>query len=390
MAENEEFAEVVAEEDVPIAEKDIEAARNLPAVRAHEAMVTRAEVTPAEVKEQRDKIMEVMRTVMVRDQHYGVIPGVNKPTLFKPGAEILAVTFRLAPHYKSERIFHDDGHLTVISNVTLVHIPSGLTIAEGEGLCTSREKKYAFRGSGRVCPTCGKTGTIKKSKFPPREHDYPGASSTDDPGWYCHGKAGGCGANFAAVDTSITSQSEEPAPNPDLADTFNTVLKMSNKRALIAAILNGTAASDIFTQDMEDAAGDGTNGGQQQTQQTERRQETAGRESKVPHTGALVKARLAEILGDEESEVWLAQVAEYAKGKTLAPTGLQRLGGVVVDLEGLGRDFKELPDEDAREKVQQVFAARFDGAVFSGPEWAMNGAEAEAGAPDKAEVLAAT
>jgi hypothetical protein len=40
--------------------------------------------------------------------------------------------------------------------------------------------------------------------------------------------------------------------NPDLPDTHNTVLKMSNKRALVAAVLNVTAASEIFTQDVAD------------------------------------------------------------------------------------------------------------------------------------------
>jgi hypothetical protein len=40
--------------------------------------------------------------------------------------------------------------------------------------------------------------------------------------------------------------------NDDLADSYNTVLKMANKRALVAGILNVTAASDVFTQDLED------------------------------------------------------------------------------------------------------------------------------------------
>ena len=41
--------------------------------------------------------------------------------------------------------------------------------------------------------------------------------------------------------------------NPDIADTFNTILKMAAKRAAVAATLSATAASDIFTQDMEEA-----------------------------------------------------------------------------------------------------------------------------------------
>lgn len=362
----EELAEVIAEEDA-------EEARNLPAVIAHEAMVTRAEVTPEEVREQRDKIVQVMKTVMVRDQHYGVIPGVNKPTLLKAGAEVLAVTFRLAPHYDSERIFHDDGHLTVVSKVALVHIPSGLTIAEGEGLCTSREKKYAYRSSGRVCPECSTAGTIKRSKYPPRE------APQDDPGWYCFAKVGGCGANFPYTDERITSQEEKPVPNPDLADMFNTVLKMSNKRALIAAILNGTAASDIFAQDMEDAAPHG-----EEAQPQPERRVTQTDEVTVPRSGAEVKARLEALLGDDEAAVWGAQAKDAAKDLP-APSFFQRMCGVIVDLTEQGGEWMLRPDP--RQAIQQVFASRLDGLILAGPDWALDGAEAEAGTPSKEEVM---
>lgn len=238
--------------------EEIAEARNLPAVRAHDAVITRSEISVQDVVEQREKIKQVMSAAMTKDVHYGVIPGTgSKPTLLKPGAETICVTLRLAPHYKSQRIFHEGekaGHLTVISEVTLEHIPTGLVIATGEGLCTSLEDKYAFRGGARLCPACG-TANIKRSKFAPRASDYEGASSNDPPGWYCFAKTGGCGANFKHDAPEIVGQSEEKQPNPNLPDTWNTVMKMANKRALIAAVLNGTAASDIFTQDVEDFAG---------------------------------------------------------------------------------------------------------------------------------------
>jgi hypothetical protein len=40
--------------------------------------------------------------------------------------------------------------------------------------------------------------------------------------------------------------------NPDIADVYNTVLKMAKKRALVDATITACAASDIFTQDMEE------------------------------------------------------------------------------------------------------------------------------------------
>jgi hypothetical protein len=227
----------MSEQEIVVdADEVIEVVDQLPAVRAANAMVVRDEISVADVVAQREKIEQVMAAVMKPGVHYGTVPGVSKPTLLKPGAEVLAVTFRLGAFYESEK--HYDGpHLTVEAKCLLRHIPSGMSIAEGEGLCTTREKKYAWRQGERVCPECGEA-TIFKSKR--------------DPEWYCWAKKGGCGAKFTLDDERITGQDTKKVENPDLPDTWNTVLKMANKRALIAAILNGTAASDVFTQDVED------------------------------------------------------------------------------------------------------------------------------------------
>lgn len=226
-------AEVVEEE---------EEIRNLPAVRANEAIVARAEITVQEVVAQRDKIIEIMRAVMTEGVHYGTIPGVDKPSLFKPGAEAINVALRLAPHYEREKDWHMDGHLTVTTQCTLKHITSDLTIATGGGMCSTREEKYAYRKGSRKCPACGAEAVIKGKA------EYGG-------GWLCWAKRDGCGAKFSDDDPSITGQEVGRIPNENIADSYNTVLKMADKRSLIAAVLNGTAASDVFTQDVEDAAG---------------------------------------------------------------------------------------------------------------------------------------
>ena len=53
-------------------------------------------------------------------------------------------------------------------------------------------------------------------------------------------------------DAAITGQPTGRIENEDIADVYNTVLKMAKKRALVDATLTATAASDIFTQDVED------------------------------------------------------------------------------------------------------------------------------------------
>lgn len=245
---------MTTEQEEVIEDAEVEEVRNLPAVRASEAIVAREELSVDEVVEQKDKIIQVMQRVMKDGTHYGLIPGVNKPTLLKPGAEAINVALRLAPHYHSEKIWHEDGHLTVVSKCELKHIPTSLVVGTGEGLCTSRESRYAYRKAQRVCPNCGEA-QIKRSKFKPKAGDYDGVDpENDEPGWYCWKKEGGCGMNFAADDKRITEQTEGKVDNPEIADTYNTVLKMADKRALVAAVLNATAASDVFTQDVEDNA----------------------------------------------------------------------------------------------------------------------------------------
>ncbi len=196
-----------------------------------------------QVKGRLDNITALMRSAMDTGIDFGAIPGTGgKPTLLKPGAEKLCVMFQLAPAYRTDKTYHADGHLTVECVCTIHHAPTNGRLGEASAMCTTREAKYAYRGGARKCPECGKA-TIKKSKFPPR--DRP----NDPPGFYCFSKVGGCGMNFAHDDTSITSQSEERVPNPDIADSYNTVLRIAEKRALVAAVRLVTGASAIFDEE---------------------------------------------------------------------------------------------------------------------------------------------
>ena len=210
-----------------------------------------AEMTIEELVARTRKVQEAMKAVMKDGEHYGVIPGTPKPTLLKPGAEKLLNLFMLDPEYAALREHEDGSHLTITSTCTLYHIGTGTRLGSGMGSCSTRESKYAYRNAKRVCPKCG-ADAINKSKFPPR------GRREEAPGWYCYAKVGGCGVEFGAEDPAITGQVLGRVDNPDKADQYNTVLKMANKRSLVAAVLNVTAASDIFTQDLEDmpAAGD--------------------------------------------------------------------------------------------------------------------------------------
>jgi hypothetical protein len=188
------------------------------------------------------KVQEVQRRVMRVDVHFGKIPGVDKPSLLKPGAEILGMVFRLDPEFEVTEQLREGDHLTVVIKCTLFHVGSGNRLGSGMGSCSTRESRYAYRKGDRTCPECGKAAIIKGKA------EYGG-------GWVCFKKKDGCGAKFDDNAPAITSQQVGRIANDDLPDQHNTVLKMAIKRAHVAAILFVTCASEIFTQDVEDMRG---------------------------------------------------------------------------------------------------------------------------------------
>jgi len=184
-------------------------------------------------------IHQLMKEVMVEGEHYGAIPGCgDKPTLKKPGAEKILFVFQLSPRFDRTQIDLPNGHREFVVKCELIHRPSGLVVSEGGGSCSTMESKYRYRNAERTCPSCGQAALLKSK--PPRD------------GFFCWAKKGGCGENFTADDPRIVDQVVGKIEYPDPADYYNTVLKMADKRAVVAATLFGTAASDIFTQDVED------------------------------------------------------------------------------------------------------------------------------------------
>jgi len=198
------------------------------------------ELTVPEIKLRLDKITELMKVAMRQGVDYGKVPGTDKPTLLKPGSEKLCVLFQLGARRPVLENRLEGDHLTVNAAVTLFHIPTGRDVYCGMALCSTRESKYAWRQGSRACPECGTDGTIIKGRA-----DFGG-------GWVCWKRKGGCGFKFVDTDPRITKQEIERIPNPDLPDTWNTILKMAVKRAKIDATLGATGASAIFTQDIGD------------------------------------------------------------------------------------------------------------------------------------------
>lgn len=193
-----------------------------------------------------DTIREFVSRIMVAGEDFGTIPGSKKPALLKPGAEKLSSFFGLSPEFDvTERIEDWDGinhgaEPFFAYEVKCRLIRDGIVRGEGIGSCNSREAKYRWRESQRVCPKCGKDTIIAGKE------EFGG-------GFLCWKKKGGCGAKFSEDDKAITGQPTGRVPNPDIADVVNTILKMAMKRAHVAAVLSTTGASQYYTQDLEDS-----------------------------------------------------------------------------------------------------------------------------------------
>ncbi|HEX8708999.1 MAG TPA: hypothetical protein VF723_12200 [Pyrinomonadaceae bacterium] len=195
--------------------------------------------------ERYNTITEFVSRVLRRDVDYGVIPGTEKLTLLKPGAEKLTTFFGLSTRFQLiERIedwtgegYGAEPFFYYLYRCQLFR--GDLLIAEADGSCNSREQKYRYREAQRVCPECGQAAIIKGRE------EYGG-------GWLCFRKKGGCGAKFATGDAAIEGQQAGRVPNAEIADQVNTIQKMGQKRALIAATLLAVNASEFFTQDVED------------------------------------------------------------------------------------------------------------------------------------------
>jgi hypothetical protein len=157
----------------------------------------------ADIRHRIQAVQEVMRGVMKDGTHFGTIPGTPKPSLWKAGAEVLSMTFRLAPIIESRVVADDlecewaytafkrDGSIVQGTCVGFFEVEATCTISNLDGVPLSR----------------------------------------------CSARCNNREAKYRSL---------------SLFEIRNTVLKMAEKRAFVSAVLLATGASDIFTQDMED------------------------------------------------------------------------------------------------------------------------------------------
>lgn len=292
-----------------------------------------ATMNAEQVRDRVNLIQKVMKGVMQNGVHYGTIPGCgDKPALLKPGAEVLAVTFRLAIEpVVFDLSTPDEAHFRVETRA--ISQADGSYLGSGIGEASSNEEKYHWRRA--VC-----------------DEEYEETDEARKRNVWKRGK-GGKGYQVKQVRT-----------NP--ADVANTILKMAKKRSQVDMTLSVTGASDIFSQDIEDLPEDlreqvaGADGaaatiptiGAASLSMLGREMERVGLSTAQVRKNLSAKAKFKGELKDMPFPVWEALMAglaqmptkeakEAAKPADEAPAAPDEAAEVMVDENGEVIDFAD-------------------------------------------------
>lgn len=167
-----------------------------------------------------NNFQRLVKSQLRKGHDYDVIPGTKKLTLLQPGAEKIAKLLNCADTYEIiDKVEDWDAPLfSYTVKCVLKSIRSGEIISEGIAECNSRESKYRYRWVG--------------------DRDIPKGINKAD-----------------LVSRSRGNYTVYRIDNDDICSQKNTILKMSEKRALVYTAKSAGRLSDIFTQDIEDIEG---------------------------------------------------------------------------------------------------------------------------------------
>jgi hypothetical protein len=218
---------------------------------------------------------DLIENIMREGVDFGTIPGSTKPALYKAGAEKAVSFFGLSVRFSDVCTVEDwmgtehnrEPFIFYRQNCTILR--GDRLIASADGSCNSWEKKYRYRWVGESDIPAGldksllksRDGTISEFAFAIDKAETSGKYGKPPEYWQKFKDA--IAANTAKSTKRKTSKGNEMAaweigallyciPNDEIPDLANTILKMGQKRAFVAATLIATGLSDYYTQDVED------------------------------------------------------------------------------------------------------------------------------------------
>lgn len=226
-------------------------------------------------KGQRQELMNYIKSFLVEGVDFGKVPGTDKDCLFKPGAEKLSSFLGLRPDFIELEAVQDwtgeqHGNEPFFSYRYKCELYKGeYIVGQGIGSCNSWEKKYRWRWVDEsdlpfnVNPDkCQqRRSRIVEPVFAVEKKETTGKYGKPLSYWEAFETAIQDGnatrttkkkANGDPMDAWMIESASYRVPNEDVYTQVNTVDKMAQKRALVAAVLVAANVSELFTQDMED------------------------------------------------------------------------------------------------------------------------------------------
>lgn len=220
-------------------------------------------------------LVTFVKQVMREDIDFGKIPGTQKATLLKAGAEKLATMFGFRVMFVPVTVTEDwrgknnDGEPFFHYHYKCQLWRGETLIAEADGSCNSYESRYRWRWvqESDLPPDIDKTrlakrgGKISEFNFAIEQAHTTGQYGKPAEYWQRFKDAIENGTAVAIkkktrkggeMDAWEINSTVYRIPNEDIPSQANTMMKIAQKRALVAAILIGCNASEFFTQDVED------------------------------------------------------------------------------------------------------------------------------------------
>ena len=227
-----------------------------------------------DMKRQAKGMLQLMKEVMREGVDYGQIPGCPKKSLWQPGAEKTCLYFGVYVDVMPNEVF-DPSH--------------SRTLKVEEKKWDPAKKKMAG------------TGVFKEIEC----NGYYEVNTTA----YLKRKVDG---SVIAVASATCNNFEKKYAAQDVYDVKNTIMAMSQKRAYVRVVRNGTAASDVFTDpDIPEGLWDT----EEQAEQEERRQAPKPVQEKQQGGGA---GTGSEGLKENPRDTLKRELMEYVKGDMIS------------------------------------------------------------------------
>lgn len=225
-------------------------------------------VTAAEANAERKRFADLVADTLVKGTDYDIVPGTDKPTLLQPGADKLLKAYGLVTRMELVGSVEDwEKPFFMYRYRASVIWPRKMedgsireeVLSQCEGSCNSKEIKYAWRwanedeltpaqlldAKGGLLKVQGGERMIFEWKMTEEERTRSIAEN-----WRRESKTSKAGKPYKVVYDPHGKKYR--IPNEGVFDQVNTMQKMAQKRARVGAAIQGTNASDMFTQDMED------------------------------------------------------------------------------------------------------------------------------------------